>query len=160
MGDLLSLSLPTTTTPPLPLSPPTHGGQRMGGGDLIPVWRGAAHEVEVAGSVSSSTTNLPPPAPAGRHRPAFQSPPVGQQLLSRQVGVRDEAAVNQRRQHAVVPAAAHGGRGGVRGGGGGGGGGEGGGGHSREGGEGRPTSSFKTPEEAWQWCRVQLLPLR
>ena len=137
---------------------PTHGGQRMGGGDLIPVWRGAAHEVEVAGSVSSSTTNLPPPA--GRHRPAFQSPPVGQQLLSRQVGVRHEAAVNQRRQHAVVPAAAHGGRGGVRGGGGGGGGGEGGGGHSREGGEGRPTSSFKTPEEAWQWCRVQLLPLR
>ena len=100
-----------------------------------------------------------PPAPTCRHlalahRPAFQSP-VG----SRQ-GVRDEAAVNQRRQHAVVPAAAAlRGRGGVRGGGGGAGG-EGGGGHSREGGEGRLAPSLQTPEEAWQWRRVQLLPLR
>ena len=59
----------------------------------------------------------------------------------------------------MLPAAADGGRGGVRGGGGAGEGG-GGGGHEREGGEGRPASSLQTPEEAWQWRRVQLLPLR
>ena len=61
------------------LLPPTHGGQRMGGGDLIPVWRGAAHEEVDGGSVSSGNLRR---HLLLRHRPAFQSP-VGQQLLSR-----------------------------------------------------------------------------